>query len=288
MTSKPSVSVVGSGRMAKALVAALTRCDVNPQYLVCRNREDGLKIIKNSGFQFLPLEDGIEIDSQLIFLAVTDDAISEVAQKLQPQKGSVLIHTSGAKGLEEMESFAKKGGHLASMHPIQTIPEHTDEHIFEESTCSILCEEEYFNQLEVLCRQMGGNPIRVTSEEKTRIHIAAVFISNYLVTLSYVAEQILDAENPKNAIPLNILKPLMNKTMLEIHSKGVNQALTGPVSRGDVGTIVNHLAVLKTLESDSIKNLYALLGIETAKLANTANRIDERAKITLEKLFSER
>lgn len=286
MLKEPRVSIIGTGRMAKALVAALTRCNIVPECLLCRDIEKGYQTAYKSQFEVQLLKDGTQLNADIIFLAVSDDHIGEVSKKLNPKENNLLVHTSGVKGLEIIQHFADNGGKIASMHPVQTIPEHADLNIFNESTFSLLCNDTDFLLLESLCKQMGGNSIRVTPQEKKQIHISAVFMSNYLVTLAHVAEQVLHSKDSKHEIPLSILKPLMKKTLDEIFREGTHQALTGPISRGDVNTISEHIDVLKTLNLTSIEVLYSSLGCETTKLAHEANRIDNKMRVALEKLFT--
>lgn len=275
MIIKPTVSIVGSGRMARALTIALTGCDIIPDYIISRNQQEGAKLASSSLFKFLPLEAHLQLDSEIVFLAVSDDAISEVAGALKSNRNGLMVHTSGAKGLDVLDEASLMGWRVASIHPIQTIPANADKTIFAGSTFSVLCEDGDFKTLSNVCTMLGGNVVRVSTEEKAIIHTTAVFLSNYLVTLADVAEKILKAGSLSEKIPLTVFKPLMNKSLDEIHDKGVHNALTGPVSRGDLGTLMNHFSLLEELGLNNIAELYAALGKHTAELAKDAKRIDE-------------
>ena len=288
MIFKPTVSIVGSGRMAHALTVALTGREIIPEYVISRNEQEGAKLASSSLFKFLPLEKHLQLDSEIVFLAVSDDAIHEVAGVLKSGGNGLLVHTSGAKGLDVLRVASLNGWRVASIHPIQTIPVNAGKAVFQGATFSILCENGDFKTLSNLCTMLGGNVVRVSTEEKAIIHTTAVFMSNYLVTLADVGEKILKAGNLSEKIPLSVFKPLMTKSLDEIHTKGVNNALTGPVSRGDLGTLMNHISLLEELGLNTIAELYATLGKHTAELAKDAKRIDKETVSQVIKTLSKK
>ncbi|HKI44445.1 MAG TPA: DUF2520 domain-containing protein, partial [Balneolales bacterium] len=135
-----------------------------------------------------------------------------------------------------------------------------DPEIFREIWISLQGDKDLLKLLERFAVSLGAKTVRVTAVEKQQLHIAAVFACNYMVTIAGAAEKLLPEENKS----MELLAPLMRQTLDQILAKGPDRALTGPLRRGDLQTLRNHMESLYELKD--LHDLYTSLGRYTVTL----------------------
>ena len=128
---------------------------------------------------------------------------------------------------------------------------------------------------------MGAHVFQIEGAKKSLYHAAAVFSSNYLVTLAQVGQETLMESGIEEVQAKNIIFSLMYSSMknIESHTK-IKNALTGPIQRGDIHTIETHL---QNISKKHIKNLYIQLVIQTLKLTQHGHKMIEKIKKLFEK-----
>ena len=261
MTDKPLISVFGIGALGNTLAHSLTDCGFTIKSIYSRSDKELLSsTLRDSHRGSLPLN--TDELGDILFITTPDDYISSVSENLSGIQGNWLgksvIHCSGALFSDELSAIGKRGALTASFHPLQTFQKKSSVNAFKDIHISIEGDEELLLVLEGLAESLGANTIRVTKEQKRALHIAAVFVSNYLVTLMSAGESVL---NNAGLDDLNVLKPLIDKTLQNIMREGSVNSLTGPIARGDVQTITSHLQFLE--KDDEILLLYKSLGLRT-------------------------
>ena len=265
LTKSGSISVIGMGRVGRCLMLSLLEAGFhihsffNRTVSVAQGLADdfGKPIIK----KFPERKDDL---GRIIFVCVPDDVISQVAEKLcglsDEWSGYSFVHCSGARPAEDLDVLAAKGAQIASFHPIQTFPIDPDPEIFREIWISLQGDKDLLKLLERFAVSLGAKTVRVTAVEKQQLHIAAVFACNYMVTIAGAAEKLLPEENKS----MELLAPLMRQTLDQILAKGPDRALTGPLRRGDLQTLRNHMESLYELKD--LHDLYTSLGRYTVTL----------------------
>ena len=139
--------------------------------------------------------------------------------------------------------------------------------------------------IDILSKILKGRTIFVENDKKTLYHACACIASNYLVTLMDFA---IDAGSEAGLDPAIFLSGLVNLsegTLLNIKKSGTKKALTGPIARGDTGTINEHMEKIKELKRDDIKELYEVMGKKTAKIALENTWIDDKTYNELVKIL---
>jgi predicted short-subunit dehydrogenase-like oxidoreductase (DUF2520 family) len=126
---------------------------------------------------------------------------------------------------------------------------------------------------EELVLDMGGTPFRISTRSKPLYHAAASVASNYMVTVIVVARQIMSACGFTEEEAFHLLTPLLRGTGKNLGALGPEQALTGPIARGDVKTIASHLQALTDLDPD-IQEIYRVLGRKTVEVARKKGTLD--------------
>ncbi len=209
--------------------------------------------------------------AECILITTADDAIEFVCKQIaiagSIKPGNKVIHMSGAGGLNLLKAAHDAGANVASIHPLQSFAdvEGAIQNI-PSSTFGITTEDEIREWSVQLVRDLGGIPFFISDADKPLYHAAACIASNYLTTLIYMVEEIYQSLGLNCEDALRAFWPLVKGTMKNIEARGTVQALTGPIARGDVGTIKKHVDVLLNKQPELL-SAYSALGRLAADLA---------------------
>lgn len=203
------------------------------------------------------------------FITTPDDAIAETCLMLCQNKnikpGSIIIHCSGAFTSDILLPIKPLGCFVASIHPMHSFanPEISVSQ-YAGTFCSIEGDPQATEVLTPLFEAFGSQLYFINKEKKALTHVAGVFASNYLITLSQQALSCLQEAGVEQNIAMKIIAHLMKGTVLNLEkTMSPENSLTGPIQRGDTVTIKNHLAALENAQQ---KDLYALLGQATMNI----------------------
>ncbi len=189
--------------------------------------------------------------AQIFIIAVSDDAIGEVASKLSLPSNALLVHTSGSQPMQVL--FHEKINRVGVFYALQTFSKGKTVNFQHIPVC---LETAYPEDLEILKHVAGSISVDVrviSSEERAVLHLAAVFACNFTNHLWGIAEKILSGHQ----INLDILHPLITETLAKAMEIGPQKAQTGPAIRGDAATIQRHLTMLKNNKAYS--EIYELM-----------------------------
>jgi predicted short-subunit dehydrogenase-like oxidoreductase (DUF2520 family) len=284
---KLKVGFVGAGTVGTALAVRLfqRRCPVVA--VSSRNLSSAQKLARLvADCRVCQTAQEVADVADLIFITTPDDVISEIASEVKWHKGQNVIHCSGAHSIDILEPARRLGANVGSFHPLQTfasVREARDN--LPGSTFALEGEEPLLSRLKELASLLNGNWVELKPGDKVLYHVAAVFVSNYLVTLVKLALDLWQGFGvpPKEAA--KALLPLLRGTVNNIDNIGLPDCLTGPIARGDLGTISKHLNALEAKNS-SLLTTYKDLGFQTIPIALAKGRIDESKAQELKTLFS--
>lgn len=289
MKNLPSITVIGTGSVGSALSEFFEKNGYAIRSLWNRSGgeiwDEAAQKYQPSHSDFPSRPDEL---GDWIFITTPDGVIGSTAQKLSKisvrwgQKS--VIHCSGNMTSAECESLAQKGARTASMHPLQTFQKRDGAERFKDIYISLEGEEGLVEELRMVIETMGAKPVRVSPGQKQKLHVAAVFASNYLVALMATAEQILVEEGIDQG--LRLLEPLIRQTLANILEHGAGQSLTGPVARGDTATVRQHLDSLKKYTQKT--ELYKLLGKKALQIAREKGNLADQDLHILQALFEEK
>lgn len=184
--------------------------------------------------------------ADIYLMAVRDDAIPGLSQKLAHKKGLVL-HTSGAVHLESIAECPRRG----VFYPLQTFSKARKVVHRDIPYCLEASELEDLELLKSMAKELGGIPYLVNSEQRKKLHLAAVFVCNFVNHLYAIGEQICK----ENDLPFEILQPLIRETAAKISDASPFDSQTGPAKRNDQSTISSHLDSIKVEENREIYKL---------------------------------
>jgi predicted short-subunit dehydrogenase-like oxidoreductase (DUF2520 family) len=224
--------------------------------------------------------------AELVFITTPDDVIAQVCSEVHWHKGQSVLHCSGAHSVDILEPAKKLGAALGSFHPLQTFAD-VDQAVanLPGSTFALEAEEPLLSTLKELTRLLNGNWVRLGSGDKVLYHAAAVFACNYLVTLVKLALDLWKDFGVSSKEATRALLPLLRGTLNNIDSIGLPDCLTGPVARGDLGTIERHLRALDA-RSPSLLTTYKELGLQTIPIALAKGKVNEHKAEEMKTLLS--
>jgi predicted short-subunit dehydrogenase-like oxidoreductase (DUF2520 family) len=224
--------------------------------------------------------------AELVFITTPDDVIAQVCSKVQWHEGQSVVHCSGAHSVDILESAKKLGAAVGSFHPLQTFAD-VDQAIenLPGSTFALEAEEPLLSTLKELTHLLNGNWVELKPGDKVLYHAAAVFACNYLVTLVKLAQDLWLDFGVSSKEATRALLPLLRGTINNIDNIGLPNCLTGPVARGDLGTIERHLSALE-VRSPSLLTTYKELGLQTIPIALAKGKVNEQKAEEMKVLLS--
>jgi predicted short-subunit dehydrogenase-like oxidoreductase (DUF2520 family) len=207
--------------------------------------------------------------SDVIFLTVPDDSIEaawEAASMGQNIEGKIFCHTSGVKSSLIFGGIEKLGAYPSSLHPLMAIPDKENSYpLLEKAIFTVEGQGEARELLSRIISSMGNQVFPILSNQKILYHLAAVLVSNCCVALAQMGSDLFDSIGLQRAVPG--LFGLMLNNVKSVSTLGPQSALTGPVERGDSGTIEAHLNSIFGED----KEIYALLAKRLLKIAEAKN-----------------
>lgn len=264
-------SIVGAGRLGTALAAALVRRGWRLEAVVDRDaraaRESRRIIGRGRAATALAAAAGAK---GLVVIAVPDDAVGRVASALAraggPWADRIVLHTSGLIPSAALGPLARRGASTASLHPFQAFPrKDLPASIFTGITWGLEGDTAAVEAAERIVRSLRGRVLLLAAKDKALYHAAGVLASNALVALEWTAAGLLERAGLDAEAAAETLRPLLQGTLQNVKSLGLEKALTGPILRGDLGTVRRHLEALEG--APEAKDVYAALGKRILALA---------------------
>jgi len=206
-------------------------------------------------------------EAELIILAVPDDAIAGLAAELRMYGGQAMIHTSGALGAEVLEPARAAGTQIGAFHPLVAFAD-TERAIaaLHGATVAIEGDEQLAALLARMAEAVGASAVRLLPGTKAAYHAAAVLAAGGFVALLDAIAELGRVAGLDEAGSLAIYGDLIEQTLGNARALGIANALTGPVTRGDVGTLARHIETLR-LHAPAALPLYRAAGEREIELA---------------------
>ena len=232
-----SVVILGSGNVASQLIQAFLKIDtINLKQVYTRNQED-INTLKDS----INTTNDISLLKQadVTIIAVSDDAISSISSHI---KNSFVVHTSGSVDMKSLNNIGRKG----VFYPLQSFSKKKKVDFKNIPICLESETSEDLLKLEKLVSLLQSKSYILSSHQRKKIHVAAVFANNFSNHMYTIANEICEKYN----IPFDILHPLIEETSNKIKNLTPEKAQTGPAKRNDAETIENHLNLLSEKQQE--------------------------------------
>jgi predicted short-subunit dehydrogenase-like oxidoreductase (DUF2520 family) len=245
------VGIIGRGRVGGALARALEAA--GDEIVAHIGRADPLHVLE---------------DTDLVIIAVPDEdlkAIAEAVVAFVPRE-TLLVHTSGA---QDLRMFRRHGHRVGMLHPATPVADPTQS--LTGVTFGVIGTDESRDDLGAIVASIGGRALWLEESWRLPYHAALVHASNHLVALVADAATLFRAD-------VAILLPLLRQTLDNIEEHGPEQALTGPVVRGDAATVRAHLTALPV----ELRASYRENARRALALAIRSGRLDEDGAAAIE------
>jgi predicted short-subunit dehydrogenase-like oxidoreductase (DUF2520 family) len=275
------VGVVGAGKVGAVLGAALRAAGhavvgVSAVSEASRERAE----ILLPGVPVLEIPEIIE-RAELVLLAVPDDALAELVGGLAAtgawQAGQLVVHTSGRYGTDVLAPARARGAIGLALHPAMTFTGMSlDLTRLADSSFGVTAPAAVLPIAQALVVEMGAEPVVIEERDRVLYHCALAHASNHLVTITAQSAQLLQDIGVEQ--PDRLLGPLMRASLENALAAGEG-VLTGPVARGDVGTVQAHRGALAEYEADGgpadIRAAYQAMARATAMRALSRGLLNE-------------
>lgn len=288
LPARLTVGVVGTGRVGAVLGAALSRAGhtvVAASAVSAASRDRAAELLP--GVPVVGVEQVLQ-RATLVLLTVPDDALEDLVRGLvvagAVQPGQLLAHTSGRYGLAVLEPAVRVGALPLALHPVLPFAgTRVDLERLHGTAFGVTAPEALRPVAEVLVVEMGGEPVWLSEEQRPLWHAALAHGANHLTTLVASCADLLRRAGVDD--PSQVLAPLLGAA-LDGALRAGDAALTGPVARGDAGTVRAHLDVLAEVAPEVLPSYVAMARL-TADRALASGRLNpERAWALLEVLGS--
>jgi predicted short-subunit dehydrogenase-like oxidoreductase (DUF2520 family) len=288
-TTRPRITIIGPGRVGSSLAKLAFRAGWRFAAIAGGHHpERTAHLAEELGAPVLPLAKAAAA-GELILLTVRDNAIPSVCDQLAAAGGldrkPIVAHCSGALSSADLASARRIGCPVASIHPLQTFPDVEAAVARLPGTyCFLEGDADATTALEQLARDIHAIPVQIDPAVKPLYHAAAVFSSNYILTLLDAAISLFGTTGLDEPHCREALLPILHATVHNFQTKGASGALTGPLARGDEVTVEHHVENLRRHDPEILR-LYAEVGARTIRMACQKGALDEHTAARLAALL---
>lgn len=285
-----NIGIIGAGVVGTAIGVVLQNKGYEITGVYDKKIESTKALVERIGCTTFISAQELSCLVDILFITTPDSAIKAVADKLATENaftaGQLVIHMSGAHSSELLDKAREQGARVLSLHPLQSFANvETAIKNLPGSMFSLEGDADAYPLGIEIIENLGGNYFFIDRQAKPLYHAGACVVSNYLVTVIDLGIKLLEKTGLPREMAVASLMPLINGTISNIESSGIPEALTGPVSRGDLDTVYNHLICMEKIEP-GLLNLYSCLGYYTAEVAYAKGTIDGEQKKEFQQLFN--
>ncbi|ADG90117.1 hypothetical protein TBS_15870 [Thermobispora bispora] len=254
-----AVGVIGAGRVGSVLGAALKAAGHRLVAASGVSEESRRRALERLGVEPSRPEEVVQ-RSELVLCTVPDDALPGLVAGLVATgtevRGKIFVHASGAYGLAVLDPATRAGALPLALHPVMTFTGRDDD-LTKLDGCpfGVTAPDALRPIAEALVIEMGGEPVWIAEQDRVLYHTALANAANHLVTLVAESEQLLAGIGVED--PGRMLGPLLNAALDNALRLGIN-GLTGPVVRGDAGTVRKHVQALISAAPEAAEAYVAL------------------------------
>ncbi|MGA3014215.1 MAG: DUF2520 domain-containing protein [Bacteroidales bacterium] len=243
------IVIIGAGRVARNLCVALRKKNYTILEVWNRSETKGLDLARKLKAKYIRVLEYISLDADLYILAVSDDAIKQILERLDIGD-HLLVHTSGSV---DMDILGMAATNFGVIYPLQTF--RTDRRISFRNVplCIEASSDENLRRLKAFTDSISHRVYKIDSDQRRVLHLSAVFASNFSNFMVAVSQDLLR----NKGIDPTILEPLIKYTAENSGSPSVFDFQTGPAIREDMETIAMHLNMLSA--HPDYKEIYSLI-----------------------------
>ena len=284
---RPRLAFIGAGRVGDALAVAFARAGW--RVTAVASRDEGRRARFAAlvpGARAFAEPQAVLDDADLVFLTVPDDAIAGVAASLHLYSGQGLVHTSGALPASVLSVAMAAGTSAGGFHPLVAFADHDQALVdLAGSTVAVEGDESLLPLLAELAESIGARPVTLPEGGKTAYHAAAMMAAGGLVGLLDAIASVAQAAGLDERMAIAVYAPLARQALANAERMGIDGALTGPLLRGDIGTLRGHLEALAQ-HAPSAVALYVEVARREVAIARRRGELTEDHAAQIERLLA--
>lgn len=243
-----NVVCIGSGNVATHMASALVSSGAKLIQVWSKSLANAAILAEKLNASAVTLLSELDKSADLYIIAVKDDAIQEVAEALSGIQG-LVVHTSGATDVNVLSSLANFG----VLYPLQTFSRTKPLDFKDVPLCLEANNTETLGRLKSIANQLTPLIYEVNSDKRKILHLAAVFVCNFVNHLYELGGKVLE----NSQLDFEMLRPLIKETAIKVQDDLPINVQTGPAVRDDKQTISRHLELLD--EMPEMKEIYQTL-----------------------------
>ena len=244
-----TITLIGAGNLGTQLGKALVEAGVKILQVYSRTEQSAKELASQLNTNFTTNTDEINLTSDLVLIAVKDNAITNILSQLDCSN-TFIAHTAGSIPMDLLSNFSNEYG---VFYPLQTFSKSRDVIFDEIPLCLEASSPELLEDLKELARSITGNIHEIDSIQRESLHVSAVFVNNFVNHLYYIGDQLLDVKG----VSFDLLKPLIKETAAKIEELSPFDAQTGPAKRFDETIINKHIKLLD--KQPELREIYSFV-----------------------------
>jgi predicted short-subunit dehydrogenase-like oxidoreductase (DUF2520 family) len=275
MAAKPTIAIVGPGRLGRALALALNQAGYTVCEVISRNRRESrrtARVVARAVGAHASTTDNPILSADLIWLCVPDRDIANVSRQLSERidcRKKIAFHSSGALSSDEMSELRRRGAAVASVHPLMTFVSRSMAPL---AGVPFAVEGQAFavRAAKRIVRDLGGEAFPIRKTHKAAYHAWGAFASPLLLATLVTAEQMARTIGLSAVEARRRMLPIIRQTLANYEAIGPAGAFSGPIVRGDAETVRQHLRTLNKIPE--MKDVYRALARTALRYLPTQNR----------------
>lgn len=232
---------IGAGNVATHLSMALAQADHETLQVFSRTIDSASILAERLGCMATDRAEEIVPNADVYILSIKDDAIDDLIEQALPRcEDALFVHTAGSVPMNVFQPYVR---HYGVLYPMQTFSRTKPVDFKEIPVFLEASDEDAMKRLRELATSCTEKIYELSSDRRKQLHLAAVFVCNFVNGCYAMAEDLLKAQG----LPFEIMLPLIDETARKVHSLSPLMAQTGPAARGDVEVMKHQIALLEDL-----------------------------------------
>ena len=296
-----AIGVIGSGAVGGTLARALAAAGGAVVAIMALHHEHADEVASRiPGCRAVATPEDVAAASDLIILAAPDDAIAPLAKRISWSAGQNVFHLSGAVGTRALSAASERGARVAALHPLMTFtrtlaaaPIGDIQARLRGCVWALETRDDSLREaLQAMVAALGGRVTLLAEADRVPYHISGVLASNYVVTLMGAAVTLWESFGADAALAREALLPLLRASVENLATLEPSGALSGPIARGDVGTLRAHLdwlssAAETSAEMAALRDAYLALARLTVPLAEAKGTLSSGVANTIHAMLDD-
>jgi len=259
---KPRIAIVGGGNLARALAVSLRAAGYRIDLIISRRRAVSVnrarQLAREVGASAVAASRA-QIQAELVWFCVPDGAIAATARSLLQAtdwNGKVALHSSGALSGDELGVLQARGAAVGSAHPLMTFVRGSIPQLAE-VPFAIEGDRKAARAARAIVGELRGRAFTIRKQDKEAYHAWGMFVSPLLTALLATSEDVAAAAGVGRNAARKRMLPILRQTLKNYERLGAPKSFSGPIARGDIDTVKEHLKILRGVPG--VRDVYIAL-----------------------------